>query len=75
MNENVLFSWQVNIGSGHGLVPSGNKPLLEAVLTVLCRHMASLGHNELNVFTFRGDIAIPITVMAGRAWEMGCLVI
>ena len=25
--------WQVNIDWGHGLVPSGNKPLPEAMLT------------------------------------------
>ena len=35
------------IGSGNGLVPSGNKPLPEAMLTQICHHMASLGHNEL----------------------------
>ena len=33
----------VNIGSGGGLVPTDNKPLQD-----LWRHMASLGHNELN---------------------------
>ena len=39
----------VNIGSGNGLVPSGNKPLSEPMLTQICRHMTSLGHNELVV--------------------------
>ena len=40
-------SW--NIGSGNGLVPSGNKPLPEPMLTQISRrHIASLGHNELN---------------------------
>ena len=33
-----------NIGSGNGLVLSGNKPLPEPDL---CHHMASLGHSEL----------------------------
>ena len=39
----------VDIGSGNGLVPSGNKPLPEPRLThsVLCRHVASLGPNKL----------------------------
>ena len=27
------YWWQVNIGSGNGLVPSGNKPLPEPMLT------------------------------------------
>ena len=40
---------QINIGSGNGLVPSGNKPLPEPMLTQdLCHHMASLGHNVLS---------------------------
>ena len=38
---------RVNIGSGNGLVPSGSKPLPEPMLTHICRHMVSLGHNEL----------------------------
>ena len=42
------YWWYVNIGSGNGLVPPGNKPLPEPVLTQdLQRHMASLGPNEL----------------------------
>ena len=44
MNAMGPHRWQVNIGSGNGLVPSGNKPLPEPMLTKL----ASLGHNELN---------------------------
>ena len=39
--------WSVNIDSGNGLVPSGNKPLPEPMLTQICCHMVSLGHNEL----------------------------
>ena len=35
-------------GSGNGSVPSGNEPLPEPMLTKICHHMASLGHNELN---------------------------
>ena len=30
-----LHLWSVNIGSGNGLVPSGNKPLPEPMLTKL----------------------------------------
>ena len=47
MNVTGLHWWSVNIGSGNGLVPSGSKPLPEPMLTQICRHMASLGHNEL----------------------------
>ena len=36
------------IGSSNGLVPSGNS-LPEPMMTDLCRHMASLGHNELKL--------------------------
>ena len=35
------------IGSGNGLVPSGNKPLPEAMVFQVYHQMASLGHNEL----------------------------
>ena len=33
MNVTGPYWWQVNIGSGNGLVASGNKPLLELMLT------------------------------------------
>ena len=33
MNATGPYWWEVNIGSGSGLVPSGNKPLPEPVLT------------------------------------------
>ena len=33
MNVIGLHWWSVNIGSGDGLVPSGNKPLPEPMLT------------------------------------------
>ena len=33
MNGTRPYWWKVNIGSGNGLVPSGNKPLLEPMLT------------------------------------------
>ena len=49
MNDAGLQWWLVNIGSGDGLVPSGNKPLPEPnVDPDLCRHMVSLGPNGLN---------------------------
>ena len=48
VNVTGLHWWSVNIGSGNGLVPWGNKPLSEPMLTqISCRHMASLGHNKL----------------------------
>ena len=47
MNVSGLHWWSVNIGTGNGLVLSGNKPLPEPVLPQICRHMASLGHSEL----------------------------
>ena len=41
-----LHSWSVNIGSGNGLVPSGNKPLPEPMLTqisvTIWRHNATM---------------------------------
>ena len=40
-----------NVGSGNGLVPSGNKSLPDPMLTQFCRHMASLGHKELSHLT------------------------
>ena len=52
MNVTGLHWWSVNIGSGNGLVLSGNKPLHEPMLTqisVACRHMVSLGHSDLNI--------------------------
>ena len=33
MNVTGLHWWSVNIGSGNGLVPSGNKPLPEPTLS------------------------------------------
>ena len=39
---------QSTFGSGNGLMPLGNKPLPEPMLTQICHHMASWGHNELN---------------------------
>ena len=38
---------EVNIGSANGLVPSGNKPLIEPILTQIYIPMESLDHNEL----------------------------
>ena len=48
--------WRVNIGSGNGLVPSGNKPCITFanVEPVPCRHMASLGRND-KWFRFHGS--------------------
>ena len=49
MNATTPHWSLVNIGSGNGLVPSGNKPLPEPMLTQICHHMASLCHNVLRV--------------------------
>ena len=50
--------WYVNIDSGNGLMPSGNKPLPEPMLIdqFLWRHMASLGANELNFWRWNRHI-------------------
>ena len=40
---------KVNTGSANGLVLSGNKPLLEPMLTHIYAPMVSLGHNELTL--------------------------
>ena len=44
-----LHKWSVNIGSGNGLVLSGNKPLSAPMLIQVSDdpHMVSLGQNEL----------------------------
>ena len=44
MNAREPQWWHVNIGSGDGLVPSGNKPLPESVLAKISR---KLGHKKL----------------------------
>ena len=36
VNAKKPHQWEVNIGSGNGLVPSGNKPLPEPILTQIC---------------------------------------
>ena len=41
-----LIQWQVNIHSGNGLVPSGNKSLPDPMLTNI--YTISSDHNELN---------------------------
>ena len=45
LNSTAPGRCEVNIASGDGFVPSGNKPSPESMLTYI-RHMASLGHNE-----------------------------
>ena len=49
VNATEPHHWDVNIVSGNGLVPSGNKPLPEPMFTQICvcHHLVSLGHNEL----------------------------
>ena len=50
VNATEHLWWQVNIGSGDGLVPSGSKPLSEPMLTRFydTHQMTSLSHNELS---------------------------
>ena len=38
MNVTELHWWSLNIGSGNGLVPPGNKPLPEPMLTQISDH-------------------------------------
>ena len=45
VNATAPHQWEVNIGSGNGLVSSGNKPLHY-------RSMALIGHNELTCYLF-----------------------
>ena len=45
MNTKGNHWWQVKIGTGNGLMPSGTKPLPEPMLNQSCHQMASLGHN------------------------------
>ena len=66
MNVTGLHWWSVNIGSGNGLVPSGNKPLPEPVLIqISCRHMVSIGHNELSCICL-----IAMKFMVHIAWSI-----
>ena len=47
MNITRPYWWLVNIGSGNGLVLSGNKPLPERILTqVIWHHIVPPDHNE-----------------------------
>ena len=50
---------KVNIGSGDGLVPSGNKPLPEPMLTKICHNIASLVPDGLM------SMPVPGTCQAG----------
>ena len=43
MNITGLHWWSVNIGSGNGLVPSGNKPLPEPMLNCWPRSLSPYG--------------------------------
>ena len=52
VNTTGLHSWQVNIGSGNGLVPSGSKSLPDPLLTKFYCHMASAGVSELRYDDF-----------------------
>ena len=51
MNVNATESHkcEVNIGSGNDLVPSGNKPLPEPMLTQIIDTFTSLGPNVLGL--------------------------
>ena len=61
MTATGSYLWQVNIGSGDGLVPSGNKPLSEPMLIKIniISIASSLDPNELihcGLVTPYGDI-------------------
>ena len=73
----IILGWMsqeliddVNLGSGNGLVPSGNEPLPEPLLLHLpwC-HVASLRVNELNnILTTYGFTSYTTTVLS--AWNL-----
>ena len=52
VNAKRLHWWLVSIGTGNGLVPSGNKPRHEPIKfdTQLCGHMAHLGNELIYAF-------------------------
>ena len=53
VNAHILHLWLVNISSGNWLMPSGNMPLPEPMLTqVLFYYMVSPGANEFNLSCF-----------------------
>ena len=47
MNVTGPYWWYTNIGSGYGLVTSGNEPLPESMLTRIYVTKTPLSHNEL----------------------------
>ena len=61
--------WSVNIGSGNGFVPPGNKPLTEPMLTKM--YMVSRGCNELNKNCYMTNSVqtsqFPVAYLASRA--------
>ena len=63
--------WLVNISLGNRLMPSGNKPLPEPMLTKICHHMASIGHNELTFWTVSDSLFIyPSIDMRFNNWTL-----
>ena len=53
MNVSGLHWWSVNIGSGNGLVPSGNKPLPEVMLTQILSPYGVTRPQWVNSLTLR----------------------
>ena len=51
MNVTGLYFWQVNIGSGDGLVPSGNESLPEPMLSNVDPDVATWHHSSHNELT------------------------
>ena len=49
MNVTGLYWWEVNIGSGNGLVQANTWANVDPDL---CRHMVSPGHNELIDYSY-----------------------
>ena len=66
----VIFTgphwWKVNIGSGNGLVPSGNKPLPETMLTQFSSY-------EILGLSWNGSWSRNSVVQTLHAWESGGL--
>ena len=80
VNATKPHQWEINIGSGNGLVPLGTKPLPDLMLSQICHHMASLGELMLTCiilmhYTINKTIIL-IILMAwchrfSQKWQLG----
>ena len=71
MNVTGLNLWSVNIGSGNGLVPSGNKPLPEQMLTQISVAIKPQWVKTIGLDMFITELTIfPLTlyILKGFKW-------